>query len=243
MVKQRMLEGVDVEGDLGVSMGRLALTGGKGTEKRERRRSVVRKTASLSPGREVKRERGMYPRYKKVCVLILTWSFHDLRTAPYTAPAAADYISLEDETRRLRDTLEGYGYDVEEWETKKQTFVAASTTEAEFANLLPAGQSAMWIYRLLEEYGARQEKPIILYTDSENARKRVLNPNHTATRRVRDIRYKWIIDRSEKGDITVIHISGQEMVADGLTKPLLPDKHAKFVKMMGLVSKKLPWNH
>lgn len=45
--------------------------------------------------------------------LILTWSFHDLRAAPYTAPPTPDYVSLEDETRRLRATLEGYGYDVE----------------------------------------------------------------------------------------------------------------------------------
>ncbi|KAK5655230.1 hypothetical protein OQA88_5797 [Cercophora sp. LCS_1] len=112
------------EGDLGMRMGRLGLgsrTEVQGKEKRERRRSVVRKTASTSPGREVvRRERTQYPRYAKVHVLILTWSFHDLRTAPYTAPATADYISLEDETKRLRDTLEGYGYDVEEWDIPMQ---------------------------------------------------------------------------------------------------------------------------
>lgn len=47
--------------------------------------------------------------------LILTWSFHDLRAEDYTAPPADDYVSLEDETALLRDTLEGYGYTVHEF--------------------------------------------------------------------------------------------------------------------------------
>ena len=61
------------------------------------------------------KHRPLHPQYNQVHALILTWSFHDLRTASYTAPPPADYISLEDETRRLRDTLEGYGYNVHEF--------------------------------------------------------------------------------------------------------------------------------
>ncbi len=40
------------------------------------------------------------------------------------------------------------------WKTKKQTFVALSTTEAEFANLTPAALFAKWVARILEECGA-----------------------------------------------------------------------------------------
>ncbi|KAK3339800.1 hypothetical protein B0T25DRAFT_467171, partial [Lasiosphaeria hispida] len=58
------------------------------------------------------KRRPLHPQYNQVYALILTWEFHDLRTASYTAPAAVDYISLEDETKRLRQTLEGYGYTV-----------------------------------------------------------------------------------------------------------------------------------
>ena len=47
--------------------------------------------------------------------LILTWEFHDLRAEDYTAPPAADYVSLEQETARLRATLKGYGYAVHEF--------------------------------------------------------------------------------------------------------------------------------
>ena len=55
------------------------------------------------------------PQYKEVRCLIITWEFHDLRAEDYTAPPAADYVSLEDETIRLRETLESYGYKVSEF--------------------------------------------------------------------------------------------------------------------------------
>jgi len=126
------------------------------------------------------------------------------------------------------------------WKSKKQTFVAALTTEAEFANLTPTGQAILWIRNLLDEY-CQQPKPTVLYTDSANARTVVLNPNKTARTRTIDIRYKWIIDRVKKNEFDVIQIPGEEMIADGLTKPLLVDKHARFVKALGLVAKTIPW--
>ncbi|KAK0671333.1 hypothetical protein QBC41DRAFT_58848 [Cercophora samala] len=53
--------------------------------------------------------------YKEVHCLILTWSFHDLRAEDYTAPPAADYVSLEDESERLIKTLKDYGWQVSEY--------------------------------------------------------------------------------------------------------------------------------
>lgn len=58
---------------------------------------------------------GVRPQYSQVHALILTWAFHDLRAEDYTAPPAADYVSLEQETARLRATLERYGYTVHEF--------------------------------------------------------------------------------------------------------------------------------
>jgi len=39
----------------------------------------------------------------------------------------------------------------------------------------------------------------------------------------------------------VIQIPREEMIVDGLTKPLLVDKYARFVKALGLVAKIIPW--
>ncbi len=40
------------------------------------------------------------------------------------------------------------------WKTKKQTFVALSTIEAEFTNLTLAALSAKWVAKILEDCGA-----------------------------------------------------------------------------------------
>ncbi|EAA28880.3 hypothetical protein GE21DRAFT_3852 [Neurospora crassa] len=60
------------------------------------------------------------PQYAQVRVLILTWAFHDLKVSdsdahPYMFGPGSEFVSLEEETRRLRDTFESYGYTVDDW--------------------------------------------------------------------------------------------------------------------------------
>lgn len=81
----------------------------------------------------------------------------------------------------------------------------------------------------------------MLFTDSMNAKINVMNPLNAARTRYIDIRYKWIIDRVKKGMINVTHIPGTEMAIDGLTKPLSVEKHAHFVRMLGMEAHKVPW--
>ena len=68
-----------------------------------------------------------------------------------------------------------------------------------------------------------------------------MNPNNVARTRCIDIRYKWIIEQVKKRQFEVKHISGIEMAADGLTKLLLKEKHTRFLEMMGMVAKRIPW--
>ena len=125
------------------------------------------------------------------------------------------------------------------WKSKKQSLVALSSTEAEFINLTPAGQSAIWLAKILEEAGCPQKTPFILFTDSANAQQIALNPENAARTRHIDIRYKWIQDRVRKGDFKLQHVLTAEMIADGLTKPLGKEKFAQFVKMIGVGPR--PW--
>ncbi|WPJ67452.1 hypothetical protein SMAC4_14172 [Sordaria macrospora] len=127
------------------------------------------------------------------------------------------------------------------WKSKKQSLVTTSTTEAEFVNLVPTAKSLEWIGSMLKDLGLGVNTNQILYTDSENARNRVLNVNVPARNRYIDIRYKWLIQQAEMKTINVIHLAGEDMPADGLTKALKADKHAKFVKLIGLVQQKVPW--
>ncbi|KAK3348033.1 hypothetical protein B0H65DRAFT_406992, partial [Neurospora tetraspora] len=71
---------------------------------------------------------------------------------------------------------------------------------------------------MLKDLGLGVNTNQILYTDSENARNRVFNVNVPARNRYIDIRYKWLIQQAEMKAINVIHLAGEDMPADGLTK-------------------------
>ncbi|KAK1773502.1 hypothetical protein QBC45DRAFT_339713, partial [Copromyces sp. CBS 386.78] len=49
-----------------------------------------------------------------------------------------------------------------------------------------------------------------------------------------------LIQEVEKGTFIIEHLPGEEMPADSLTKALKPDKHARFIKLIGIVQKKVP---
>ena len=95
--------------------------------------------------------------------------------------------------------------------------------------------------KILEDCNARQPKPLIVFTDSKNAYLNVMNPLNAARTRCIGIRYKWIIEKQKEGRFQLEHVMGESMVADGSTKPLEREKHNRFVRMLGLVEKRVPW--
>ena len=90
---------------------------------------------------------------------------------------------------------------------------------------------------MLTEFGKGQESPLLLYTDSQNARQTVLNKLNSARTRHIDIKYKWVIEKVEEGKFQLEHIRIDEMIVKGMIKPLGKEKHAQFVKMLSLCVK------
>ena len=50
-----------------------------------------------------------------------------------------------------------------------------------------------------------------------------------------DISQHWLRERTQNGDIKIEWIATGDMVADGLTKLLPPQKHKRFIELLGLV--------
>ena len=70
------------------------------------------------------------------------------------------------------------------WVSKLQTVVALSTTEAEYMAATQACKEAVWVKRLLEELGHKQEK-ITLFCDSQSALHIAKNPAfHSRTKHI-----------------------------------------------------------
>lgn len=78
-----------------------------------------------------------------------------------------------------------------------------------------------------------------LCLSATKARHNVLNKNNSARTRHIDIRYKWIIQRTQHGDFHIKHIETDKMAADGLTKPLEATKFEIFKQLLGLVRRSI----
>lgn len=121
------------------------------------------------------------------------------------------------------------------WSSKLLSLLTLSTTESEFCNLTPPGKATLFVANFLRELDFDVEKPLILYTDSMNARHNVLTKTNSGRTRHIDIRYRWIQEQTEQGNFEILHVPTEKMAADGLTKGLERKKHEDFVKLLGLV--------
>jgi hypothetical protein len=115
------------------------------------------------------------------------------------------------------------------WSSKKQTYVALSTAEAEY---VAAGQCCvqlLWMRQTLLDFGYNLSK-VPLLCDNESAILLADNPvEHSRTKHI-DIRHHFLRDYHQRGDIDIYHISTENQLADIFTKPL--DKK-RFCRLRG----------
>ncbi|KAH9766026.1 Integrase catalytic domain-containing protein [Citrus sinensis] len=109
------------------------------------------------------------------------------------------------------------------WVSKLQTVVALSTTEAEYMAATQACKEAIWIQRLLEELGHKQQK-IPVFCDSQSALHIARNPAfHSRTKHI-GVQYHFVREVVEDGSVDLQKIHTKENLADVLTKPINTDK-------------------
>lgn len=107
------------------------------------------------------------------------------------------------------------------WSSTRQTSVALSTAESESLAICKASTASVWTNNLLKELQLLPpEAPFILSTDSTAASQSCQHPtNHGRMRHVM-LSLAFIRDLSQKSQVLLQTISGNENVADILTKPL-----------------------
>ncbi|KAH9659029.1 hypothetical protein KPL70_023708 [Citrus sinensis] len=104
-----------------------------------------------------------------------------------------------------------------------KTVVALSTTEAEYMAATQACKEAIWIQRLLEELGHKQQK-ISVFCDSQSALHIARNPAfHSRTKHI-GVQYHFVREVVEDESVDLQKIHTKENLADVLTKPINTDK-------------------
>jgi len=105
------------------------------------------------------------------------------------------------------------------WQSKKQTCVSLSTAEAEYIAAASCTSQIIWVQNQLRDYGVNMKK-IPLYCDSKSAIRICHNPvQHGKTKHIA-LRYHFIKDHVEDGNIEIHFVKSQDQIADVLTKAL-----------------------
>jgi hypothetical protein len=143
------------------------------------------------------------------------------------------------EDRDDRHSTSAYTYRVGDgaisWKSRKQATVSLSSTEAEYKALSDSCKEGLWLQHLLTELRLRPDTAIPLHVDNKGAEALAKNPAHHARTKHIHARYHFIQECVQEGDISLLHVSTKDMLADMLTKPLPRVALEKHRTMFGIV--------
>jgi hypothetical protein len=128
-----------------------------------------------------------------------------------------------------------YGMPID-WKATQQRSVTKSTTEAELIALSATGGEMKWWIRVFKQVNFGPETQPTIYCDNEpmvGIVKKEKERLHTKLRHV-DTHQMWVRQEVQERQLHVEWCSTAEMPADGLTKFLIRQKHAEFVRQLGL---------
>jgi len=119
------------------------------------------------------------------------------------------------------------------WQSRAQKTVAHSSTEAEYMAMSDCSRQVMWIQSLLRELGFSESRTPIC-GDNQGSIFIASNPVQEHRTKHIDIRYHYIRERVEEGDVELFFIPGTDNPADLLTKALGDNLFQRFIKEYGL---------
>ena len=119
------------------------------------------------------------------------------------------------------------------WKSKLQNRVALSTTEAEYVAISEAAKEMIWLKNFLSELGKEQEDAP-LFSDSQSAVCLAKNPVFHSRCKHIQLRYHFIRELINDGELSLLKISGSENPADMLTKTVTTDKLRLCITSAGL---------
>jgi hypothetical protein len=117
--------------------------------------------------------------------------------------------------------------------SKKQKLNTKSSTESELVGVDDAATMILWTKLFLEAQGYKINKNVV-YQDNKSAILLEKNGKRSSSKRTRhlNIRYFFVTDQIEKGNMCIEYCPTGEMVADFMTKPLQGKLFAKMKKLI-----------
>jgi hypothetical protein len=127
------------------------------------------------------------------------------------------------------------GFAMISWGRKKQKSVALSTTEAEYMATCEACTEAIWLRKLISDLFDQIPELIIIYCDNQSCIRLSEQPVFHERSKHIEIKYYFIRDKVQEGELKLKYILTDEKTTNILTKPLSRIKFAYFREKMGIV--------
>ncbi|WVZ70846.1 hypothetical protein U9M48_019482 [Paspalum notatum var. saurae] len=145
----------------------------------------------------------------------------------------ADHAGYRIDRKSTYDTCQLLGTSLVSWSSRKQASVSLSTIEAEYIAAASCCSQLLWMKATLSDFGLRFGK-IPLLVDSTSAISVAKNPVlHSRTKHI-DVRFHFLRDHCEKGDIDLIHVATENQLADIFSKPLELSAFARLRGELGV---------
>ncbi|KAK4401281.1 Retrovirus-related Pol polyprotein from transposon RE1 [Sesamum angolense] len=113
-------------------------------------------------------------------------STNDAKLLGYTD---SDWAGSVDDMKSTSGYTFSLGSGIFSWASKKQATVAQSSAEAEYIAAAATSNQAIWLRRILEDIGDKQEEPTTIYCDNKSAIAITKNPvQHSRTKHI-NIKY------------------------------------------------------
>ncbi|KAI3681374.1 hypothetical protein L6452_36168 [Arctium lappa] len=158
-------------------------------------------------------------------------------TFELTAYTDADHAGYMLDRKSTSGHVQFLGDKLVSWGSKKQLCVSTSTAEAEYVAAASCCSQVLWMQTQLRDYGFHFNK-IPIYCDSKSAIAITTNPvQHTKTKHI-DVRYHFIKDHVEKGNIELFFVKTEYQLADLFTKPLDEKRFNFLISKLGMLNLK-----
>lgn len=118
------------------------------------------------------------------------------------------------------------------WQTKKQSSIALSSTEAEYVALAMAATEFVWLKNLLKEFNI-ETGVVTIYEDNQSCIHLLQKFEHQRLKHI-DVKYNFIRNLVLAEEIKVQYMCTKEQTADCLTKPLPAPQFEKLRSAMGM---------
>ena len=147
----------------------------------------------------------------------------------------ADYAGDIDTRRSTTGYVFVLGGGAISWQSKRQSTIAASTTEAEYMAAAAAVKEGLWLRKLLGDMNINTGTVNIL-SDNQSAIKLLRNPISSLRSKHIDVIHHFARERVMRKEVAFHYVKTDDQLADNLTKALSAAKHRVCCSGMGIGS-------